>query len=87
MWSFRMSLSPLRAERESMKLEEAASQGALSARLREEDVDVAMGREQASGGACDREQWSPRKVGMKVIRRLGALGRKQQRMLLWSSLR
>lgn len=27
----------------------------------------------------------PRKVGMKVIRRLGALGRKQQRMFLWSS--
>lgn len=86
LWSFGMSLSPLRAERESMKLEEAASQGALNARLREEDLDMAMGREQAFGGACDRKQWCLRKVDMKVIR-LGALGRKQQRMLLWSSLR
>lgn len=34
-----------------MKLEEAASQGALGTRLREEGVDVAMGREQASGGS------------------------------------
>lgn len=70
-----------------MKLEEAASQGALNAKLREEDLDVAMGREQAFGGAYDRKQWCLRKVDMKVIRRLGALGRKQQRMFLWSSLR
>ena len=37
-------------------------------------------------GLPGNSQWCLRKADMKVLRRLGALGRKQKKMFLWSRL-